>query len=420
MYIFKLAAKSLWNRKFTLLLTVLSIAFSIMLLLGVERLRHDARESFANTISGTDLIVGARSGPVQLLLYSVFRIGNPTNNISWESYQTLNEHPLVEWTIPFALGDSHQGFRVLGTSQEYFKHYRYGQKQPLGFNKGNKFNGLYEAVMGADVALQLGYQLGEKITLSHGTGEVSFFEHEDSQFEIVGTLQKTGTPVDRTVHVSLEAIEAIHVGWEDGAPPATGVSQFLRQRQPSSLEPKTITAALVGLTSPLAAFKVQRYVNEFPEEPLLATLPGVALQQLWDTMAIAQRALVAVSIMVVLVGILGMCTAILTSLNERRREMAVLRSVGARPHHILLLFVGEAGFTMVLAIILGVSGLYLAQWLIQPIVATQWGLYLPLRGLSLYEWQLLALAMGVGLLVGLIPALRAYKFSLADGLTIRL
>jgi putative ABC transport system permease protein len=414
-----LAFKSIVNRKFTIALTVFSIALSIMLLLGVERLRNDARESFASTISGTDLIIGARSGPVQLLLYSVFRIGNPTNNVSWKSYEEIKDHRLVAWTIPFSLGDSHQGFRVLGTNLDYFNHYQYGDQQPLEFSQGKPFSTVYHAVVGADVAKELGYSLEQEIVLAHGTGKVSFVQHADKPFRIVGILRKTGTPVDRTVHVSLEGIEAIHVGWKDGSPDLKQ-PKALDKTSLLDLQPKTITAVLVGLKSRLAVFRVQRYINEYPKEPLLAALPGVALQELWDTMAIAQQALLAISILVVLVGISGMATAILTSLNERRREMAVLRSVGARPWHIFVLFMGEAGAVMTIASVTGVAALYLAQLIARPIIQTQLGLFLPIHPPSSHELFLLAAAIGTGLLVGLIPAYRAYRYSLADGMTIRL
>ena len=129
MYLITLALKSLRNRKFTALLTIISIALSVALLLGVERVRNDAKLTFTNTISGTDLIVGARSGSVQLLLYSVFRIGNPTNNISWESYQDISSNPLTKWSVPISLGDSHRGFRVMGTVKDYFTHFRYARKK---------------------------------------------------------------------------------------------------------------------------------------------------------------------------------------------------------------------------------------------------------------------------------------------------
>src|ERR1700730_11812884 len=121
-----LAWKSLWNRRATALLTISAIAISVALLLGVQKLRTAARESFANTVSGVDLIVGARSGPLNLLLYSIFRIGDATANVGWASYQKIAHHPDVEWTIPISLGDSHRGFRVMGTNTDYFKHYRFG------------------------------------------------------------------------------------------------------------------------------------------------------------------------------------------------------------------------------------------------------------------------------------------------------
>ncbi len=419
MYILTLALKSILNRKFTIALTIFSIALSIMLLLGVERLRNDARESFTNTISGTDLIVGARSGPVQLLLYSVFRIGNPTNNVSWKSYQDIKKQRLVSWTVPLSLGDSHHGFRVLGTTTDYFKHYHYAGDKSIEFTEGVPFDDVYDAVIGADVAKDLGYKTGEKIVLAHGTGEVSFVEHKDKPFTVVGILKKTGTPVDRTVHVSLQAIEAIHAGWENGAP-IPGRHVAADKARHMDLQPKTITAVLLGLKSRIAAFRVQRFINEYPEEPLLAALPGVALQELWDTMALAQKALLAISVLVVLVGITGMATAILTSLNERRREMAVLRSVGARPWHIFVLFVGEAGAVMLIASVLGIAALYAVQLIAQPIIQSQLGLYLPVHPPTMHELMLLAGAICAGLLVGLIPAYRAYRYSLADGMTIRI
>ena len=131
MIVLRLALKSLVNRWVTALLTIATIAASVVLLLGVEEVRTGARQSFADTISGTDLIVGARSGALNLLLHSVFRIGNATNNITWETYQDIAKRPEVAWIVPLSLGDSHRGFRVLGTENSYFEHYRYRRGQHL-------------------------------------------------------------------------------------------------------------------------------------------------------------------------------------------------------------------------------------------------------------------------------------------------
>ncbi|WP_295582872.1 ABC transporter permease [uncultured Lamprocystis sp.] len=417
-----LAWKSLLNRRFTALLTLLSIAFSVTLLIGVERLRGEVREGFTNTVSGTDLIVGARSGPINLLLYAVFRIGNATNNISWESYQAIANLPKVAWTIPLALGDSHRGFRVLGTTATYFAHFRYSRDRGLALAQGEPFADLYDAVLGSEVARTLGYRLGDPIVIAHGTGDVSFARHTDKPFRVAGILAPTGTPVDRTVHVSLAAIEAIHVGWESGAA-APGRSPDAAQTRElaatGALTPKAITAVLVGLKSRIATFQVQRAVNDYPEEPLLAILPGVALADLWRLIGIGERALLAVSAAVVVVGLFGMLTALLTSLNERRREMAILRSVGARPAHVLALILGEAVFLTLVGALLGVALLYGVLLLGGPLITDRLGLVIGIGPPSPAEGLLLAAVVAAGVLVGLIAGYRAYRLSLSDGLLIR-
>ncbi len=419
MAIINLALKSLWNRRFSATLTLLSIALSVALLLGVERLRTESRASFANTISGTDLIVGARSGQTQLLLYSVFRIGNATNNISWQSFQELSQHRKVEWAVPISLGDSHQGFRVMGTSADYFEHYRYSGDHQLQFAQGLPFSGVYDAVLGAEVAEQLSYQLNEPIVIAHGAGKINLFTHNDKPFKVVGILKPTGTPVDRTVHISLAGIEAIHIDWQGGNRP-TGLSISAEKALQQDLTPSTITAAYLGLKSRISTFQVQRYINDYKSEPLLAIIPGVALQQLWDMMGVAEKALLAVSIFVVLVGLTGMVTAILTSLNERRREMAILRSVGARPGHITLLIIGEAITLTLLGTVVGIVLLYGLLIVGQPVIQNQFGLFIDIDWPGHYELYLVAAVQMVALLVSILPAWRAYRYSLADGMTIRI
>lgn len=419
MAVLNLAWKSLLNRRFTAMITVLSIALSVTLLVGVERVRTETRQSFANTISGTDLIVGARSGAVQLLLYSVFRIGDATNNISWKSYQDIAAHPKVAWTIPISLGDSHRGFRVLGTTAEYFAHYRFARGRQLLFDQGVAFADLYDAVLGAEVADALGYRLGDAIVVAHGAGDVSFARHEDKPFRVAGILERTGTPVDRTVHVSLEAIEAIHMGWRNGAP-LRGSTHAAGDTPALDLTPKAITAVLVGLKSRVAVFQVQRFINDYPDEPLSAVLPGVALSQLWDLIGVAENALLMVSAFVVVVGLFGMLTALLTSLNERRREMAILRSVGARPGHVFALIMGEAVFLTLLGILAGLLLLYAILMVAQPLMESRLGIFIAIGAPSVHELSLLGAVFAAGLAAGVVPAFRAYRLSLTDGLSVKL
>jgi putative ABC transport system permease protein len=421
MHLIRIALASLANRRFTALLTVFAIALSVCLLLGVERVRTEARASFANTISGTDLIVGARSGSVNLLLYSVFRIGSATNNIRWDSFEHFADHRQVKWAIPISLGDSHRGYRVMGTSTAYFEHYRYARSQALKLAQGREFaDDPFEVVLGAEVAQALGYDLGEKIVLAHGVATISLVKHDDKPFTVVGILERTGTPVDRTLHISLAGMEALHIDWQNGMP-ARGAAQISAdQARAMDLQPKQITAFMLGLNSKIATFSLQREINEFRGEPLLAILPGVALQELWSLMGTAEQALFVVSLFVVLTGLIGMLTAILTSLNERRREMAILRSVGARPWHIASLLVLEA-FTLALAgVAFGVALLYLGIAGSQGFVQANYGLYLALNAPSSYEWKLLGGILAAAVAMGSVPAWRAYRQSLADGLSIRL
>ncbi|HCG7301540.1 ABC transporter permease [Vibrio parahaemolyticus] len=416
--VIKLAWKSLMNRKATAVLTIMTVAISVILLLGVERIRTQAKDSFANTISGTDLIVGGRSGQVNLLLYSVFRIGNATNNIDWKSYQEFSQHRAVDWAIPISLGDSHKGFRVMGTNHSYFEHYKYGSKQPLTFSKGKEFNGLFETVLGSDVAKQLGYQIGSEIIIAHGISDVGFSRHDKLPFKVVGILAPTGTPVDKTVHVSLEAIEAIHVGWESGA--RLGPTPDAKVLQERDFQPKQITAMLVGLKSRIQTFALQRQINNYPKEPLSAIMPGVALHELWGMMSVAEQALMAVSGFVVIAGLLGMLSSLLTSLQERRREMAILRAMGARPRHVFSLLISEASLLTAAGIVTGVLGLYAILALLQPLIQQHYGINLTLSTLSAYEWMLLSFVQCVGIVIGFIPAFRAYRQSLSDGMTIRI
>lgn len=439
-----LALKSLRNRRGTALLTVLSIACAVLLLLGVERLRHESRESFTSTISGTDLVVGARGSPVHLLLYAVFHVGSATSNVSWDSYRAIARQPGVAWTIPLSLGDSHRGFRVLGTGEEYFEHFRFGERRPLVFAAGGPMAGPHDAVLGAEVAARLGYRLGSRLVVAHGAGEVGFSLHESHPFNVSGILARTGTPVDRTVHVSLAAVDALHAATAEPAdadPLGAALARRSRGVTPdgpagtharhgsaarASAEehgdhpaPRAITAFLVGLQSRPAALAMQRFVNDYPHEPLTAILPAATLPELWEIVGTVERALFGVSILVIAVGLTGMLIALLTGLSERRREMAVLRALGARPGQVFALIVGEAAVLTLAGIALGMALLYAGLVLGQPWLESRMGLFIPIGWPSLREAGLAAMVALAGIIIGLVPGYRMYRHSLADGMTIR-
>ena len=415
--ILRLAFGSLVARALTVGMTILAIALSVALFLGVEKVRTGAKASFADTISGTDLIIGARSGSVQLLLYSVFRIGNATNNMTWESYQDISSRPEIDWIVPISLGDSHRQFRVMGTTPAFFERYKYRSDQSLAVRDGAIMSDIFDTVIGADVATTLGYEVGDPIVVAHGLA--SFSEHENQPFHVSGILEKTGTPVDRTVIVSLEAIEAVHVDWQSGAqiPGQSTPADVIRQME---LKPQAVTAALVGVKSRLQVFGLQRSINEYPQEPLLAILPGVALQELWQIVGIAETALIAVSAMVVVTALIGMMATIFSSLNERRREMAIFRAMGARPRVVLSLLVLEAVLMAAIGAILGLALLYVGLFIGQPLIDSAFGLWLPIEAPTMREAWVLLGVVAAGAIVSTVPALRAYRMSLADGMMVKI
>lgn len=417
-HLLRLAIASAWNRRFTLTLTIAAIGFSVAMLLGVERTRNAAHESFAHSISGTDLVVGPRTSPVQLMLYAVFRIGEATTNMKWSTYQELAQNPDVAWIVPLSIGDSHDGFPVVGTTSAYFEHFRYGLSQPLEFTAGRRFEGLFEAVIGAEVAAHERYKPGDKITLTHGATHIGA-QHADKPFTVTGVLARTGTPVDRSVHVSLESMEAIHLDWQAGMriPGLSIPPQFARK---FDLAPKEITAALVGLKSRARAFQVQRTINSYAGEPLLAVLPGIALNQLWSIVDIVENTLLLVSGMIVVIGLSGMIVAIWSGLNERRRELAILRSVGASPGDVIALLALEGCLLTVLGVAVGYALLTLLSVVAAPWIQSHFGVTIPAWPTSTAEWGLVAVVFVAGLLAALLPAWRACSLSLADGLTPRL
>lgn len=415
MFLLSLAWRSLRNRRLISALTAASIALSVALLVGIEHVRVGVRESFQGTIRGTDLIVGARGGTTQVLLSTIFGMSVPNGSISWATYERWAAHPAVKWTIPYALGDAHRGHRVIGTTGAFFEQYRF-RDQRVTFASGGPPSNDHEVAIGSDVAERLGYALGDSVVLAHGLGAVSFAEHEAHPFTVSGVIARTFTPIDRALYTTLEGLTAMHEAETQGGglmmgPPPAALPEGT---------PPPITAFLVGTKNRFETLQLQREMNEDRQEALTAIIPGVALQQLWQTIGSAEVGLRVVSLFTVLVGLIGMCVALYASLESRRREMAILRAVGAGPRAIVSLLVLESGLLAVIGAASGVALVYAGIALARPAVEARFGLALTLHPLGATEWGFLALVVSAGTLVGVLPAWRAYRSSLADGLSPKL
>ena len=402
---FKLALKSLLNRKGSVLLTVIAMSVSVYALLGVDHIRSQTRDSFHSTVSGIDLVVGARTGSLNLLLYSVFRIGNPTNNIDWGTYTSIVSDSKVAWSIPISLGDSHQGYRVVGTTKDYFKHFSYGNKQNLQFDEGSPFEDIFDVVLGSEVAKKLNYSIGQRIVLAHGLGKTSFSLHDDNPFRIVGILRPTGTPVDQSLQVSLHGIEAIH----DNAPGLIGELSSGNQSTHQLLQPKKITAFMLGLNSRLATFGVQRDINNFSREPLTAILPGVALSELWQMMKILENTLRLISGLILIAALLGLTAMMLASVREREREIYLLRVIGAPPIFLFFLIEIEAVLVSFISILIGGAGLTITLIVSNDFLSYNYGLHVDAQILSVDSIRYALLVIGATAFAAAIPALAVYR-----------
>ena len=417
----KIAFQSLLNRKMTFILTVFSIALSIMLFLGIERIKLGAKESFSNTISKTDLIVGSRGSGIQLLLYTIFHMGNATNNISWSSYESIKNNPEVSWTIPYSLGDSYNGFRVIGTDQNLYEHYRFFGDKKIELSEGNVPNDVFETAIGFEVAKKENLKIGDKISLTHGISDgPGILTHKDKPFTIVAILKETTTPLDRAVYITLEGMEAIHIDWVNGSPALPGKETPQNQIKKENIQIGQITSFLVGAESRISALGLLREINNFKKEPLMAVIPGAALSQLWETISYAEIAFQIISIFVIMIGIIGMMVSIYTSLENRRRDMSILRAIGASYKSIVFLLISESFIISLFGCFLGYILCCGFIKISQPIILNKFGILIPFLNLQSTEYLYLIIVIAISCIIGIIPAIKAYKNSLSDGLSIKI
>ncbi len=463
MLIPRLAARSLRSRALTTSLTVLSIALSVTLLVGIEHVRSGVRESFAGTIRGTDLIVGARGGTLQVLLSSVFGIGSPSGSVKLATFERWKAHPAVKWAVPYSLGDSHRGFRVVGTTPDFFERYRFRANGRIAFASGHVALTDSEVVIGSEVAEKLRYQLGAAVTVTHGLRDIGTSNHEAHPFHVVGVLARTFTPIDRSIYMSLDGVDAMHDEEPAGGPGATanaGSSSAVPPAMPGASPPpvmpgaspppvmpgatappvmpgaaappvngaapaatapseRIITSFFVGTKNRFEALMLQREMNTDLREPLTAVIPGVALGELWQNIGSAEVGLRVVAAFAVAIGLTGMLVSLYSSLDARRREMAILRSVGAGPSTIVSLLVLESGLLAFFGCVLGVLFVYAGLLVGQRPIEQRFGLHLAIRPLGSVEWMYVAVVLLSGIAIGFVPAYKAYRTSLVDGLSPR-
>lgn len=423
MNLFTLAFKSIRHRSFATTATLFSVVLSLLLLFAVERVRRSVEDSFTQTVSGVDLLVGARTGSLQLVLFSVFNIGQVTNNVSYDSYDKIHHHPDVDWTIPISLGDGHKGYRVVGTTTEFFEHYQVRSSEYLKIVNGSLFTEANEVVLGAEVAEVLKYKLGDKIIVAHGsTSGESFEEHADQPLTVVGILGATGTAVDRSLYITLAAMDHMHDEHEEGETPeehARHEKEDDHEDHDHEHHPEQITSFFVKLKSKTKILAMQREITDNKGEALLAVIPASVLSDLWKSLSQIEFVLKLISALVMVVGLIGMVIALMTSLNERRREMAILRSLGAGFSHLAKLVFLEVFLILGLAVITSAVLKVLLEIALTDYVAKKFGLFLTGSYFSAMDVSMMVATIVIGLVFALGPIVIFKNKSLKDGLAVK-
>ncbi len=412
MSLFNLTLKSMFSRKSSNILLIISIALSAVLLMSVQKVKQSAKESFSQSLSGTDLIVGARSGDLQLLFYTIFHQGQAVANMSWDSFKDIQAFSEVKWVVPLSLGDSHRGYPVLGTSEAYFDHYQYARKQSLELADGAPFKRVFQAVIGAQVASKLQYQIKDRIFLSHGIAKSGLSKHGRYSFEITGILKPTGTPVDKTVHIPLSGIQAIHMKDSDIFYSSGPNGPLLKE---TSLNPASITGALLGLKSKFSIFSIQNRITTWASEPLMAIIPGVTLSKLWQNISSIDTAFLIISVLVIVIAFIGLLLALLLSLQQRKRELAILRVMGAHPSQLWGMLILESVLITSASVGIGLLLLVSTGPILTPIIEEKVGLIISIQNISINDLLIGLAIIIIGIMTSIIPAFLAYRKGKSQG-----
>src|SRR5688500_843841 len=375
------------NTLLSVILLALGVATIVLLILVVgqleERMHRDAR--------GIDLVVGAKGSPMQLILAGIYHLDAPTGNIPLTAARALEKNRFIKKSIPLALGDSWKGYRIVGAPRQYPEHYG------AELRSGRFHDKPMEAVLGAEVAARTGVGVGGTFTGAHGIGGEGE-EHADAPYTVVGVLAKTGSVIDRLVLTSIESVWQVHEehqGPEDEAD---------RKALEAARE---VTVLLVQYASPLAAAMLPRQINSQSE--LQAASPAYETARLFSIVGVGVEALRAFAVVLILAAGLAVFIALYTALEERRYDLAVMRTLGASRGKLFGLLMTEGVVLSLLGAALGICLGHALVFLLGGWLEKQQ--HYPVTGL---EWRpeelwLIAVALGVGVLAALLPAWHAYR-----------
>ena len=417
MSLWRIAWGYLWNRKLTTSLTVLSVALSVGLIYSVLTLREETRKRFEEEGQFFDVVVGAKGSPLQLTLSALYFMDVPTGNIKFSDYEAIKKNEDVAAAYPICMGDTYHGYRIVGTVPELFDYTwtraSTGEKRkPFKLAQGNVFKKSMEAVLGSAVARTEGLKIGDTFIGAHGYIELpagmAVEDHSKFPYTVAGIMASSGTPNDRAIFCTMDSVWEVHGQHKEAEPQQEGE----RHKEASSM----VTAVLVSLESPALRFEFVEYVNDTFNA--MATRPIEQIAKLYDSiLATAKSVLLAVGYLVVAISAISILIGLYLSIIQRKRDLAIMRALGASAYEIVGSVLIEAFLVTALGIVAG--------WLIGNLVAWAIGLYLQYRyGLTIGIFGMLTTeemaafsTVGlVGIVAGIVPAWQAYRTDVARDL----
>lgn len=392
-----IVAKSLRQHLLSTAITSLSIALAGGLILSVWVIKDQSNEAFTDVNSGFDAVLGARSSKLQLVLNSIFHVEASPGNLAWEDYEDIRKHPGVKQAIPIAVGDNYRGFRLVGVTPELFTETEYREGQTFSLKPGGRWldPARREAIVGGFAAAQLGLKIGDTFHPYHGL----LFDEEQQHAEtyvVVGVMELTNTPADRVIWIPLAGLQKM-----SGHDPRSATD---------------VSAVLIKLRNPQAGFRLDMMYNKQGNKLTFAWPIDQIMAQLFRKISWFDKVLEMVAYLVAVVAAGSVLAGIYNSMNERRRDIAILRALGARRRVIFGAIVLESTAISCIGMVLAYGvygGIFYAA---SAVIRIQTGVVLdPFAWHPALIWTPIGL-ISLGALTGCIPAIKAYRTPVAENL----
>ncbi|HMS65696.1 MAG TPA: ABC transporter permease [Ignavibacteria bacterium] len=419
MSIFRIVIKNIKQRSLSSLLTILSVMLGVGLVVSILILKQESEQAFNQTATGYELIVGPKGSSLQLTLSTIYQIGSPVQNMPLSVYELLKNDKRVKLAIPYVMGDNYNGFRLIGTVPEIFTHFEYKKGANFKLKEGSFFSKDFEAVIGYETAEKTGLKIGSTFMGSHGIESYEGSEvHEEFNFKVTGILEKTFTPADKIIFTSMNSIWSIH--HRESPQGADSISEGHDHKSELSQENSelTITAVLLKLKNPVYFDLVRRQINDNKYEGInaQAVLPIFEIKQLFDIIGNINSILLVIAYLVIFVAVISILVSIYNSMNDRKRDIAIMRSLGAGKFTVLKIIILEGIFISTAGAFLGIITGHAVIFLLKNKISELAGIEISGMTFSNAEIYLFAGTILLGAFVSVLPALKAYRNDVAKNL----